>query len=106
MTPSSETLCKVAIDAGQPETIIKRKQYESDDNITCKEAQAHLYVSHAVLMHPAWHADKAHATDACAYHSKGNKQPRRLPACTEERVVVALGVHKPGEEDEKEYIKT
>ena len=90
VTSAPKALGKVTVDAGEPKPVVERQQEEGDDNKAGKEAQAHLYVGHRVLMHPAWHADKAHTADACPYHAKGNEQPRRLPACTKESVVVAL----------------
>ena len=56
-------------------------------------------------MYPARHADEAHTADTCPYHAKGNKQPRRLPACAKEGVVVALRFHKPRKEDKQQYVK-
>ena len=102
---ASEALGQIAVDAGEPEPIVQRQQEIGDDNVAEEEAQAHLHVGHAVLMHPAGHADHAYAADAGAYHAEGDEQPRRPPPGTEECVVVALRLHKPGEEDKQEDVK-
>ena len=105
VAPTTETLGKIAVDAGETKAIVKGQQQEGDDNIAGEETQAHLEIGHATRPDPTRYTDKAHAADAGAYHAKGDEQPRRFPASAEEGVVVAIGLHKLREDNQQKHIK-